>query len=303
MPAPHPDAGHTADAGAPPAGMAHVFVIAMENTDAQRVYGSPDAPYINGTLLPAGASAANFLDELPGRPSEPHYIWMEAGTNSFSDHTFVDDDPPSAANSTGSPDHLVAEIRAAGGGRDWMTYQQSMGGAGCPIAGQGTFVPRHDPFLFFRDIVGDPPSPSSPMCATHHRPLDGLNADLASGAVASYVFITPDLCHDMHGSPSCPAGSVVRLGDAWLADAMPPLLAFVNSRGGVIFIVWDEGDATSTLPFIALGPHVKRGYRSVVPFNHGSIVRTVERILGLPILSTVQDVSDLGDLFEGGVMP
>ena len=102
---------------------------------------------------------------------------------------------------------------------------------------------------------------------------------------------------------ACPAGNLVRLGDTWLSGVVPPLLAYETDRGGAIFIVWDEGDRTSTLPFIALGPHVRRGYRSVVPFNHGSIVRSVERILSLPILPTVQGVSDLGDLFEGGVMP
>ena len=301
--APQPAAPPGPDAGAAAAGLPHVFVIAMENTDATSVYGSADAPYINGVLLPAGASTANFIDELPGQPSEPHYIWMEAGTNTFADHMFVNDDPPSATNSTASPDHLVSEIRAAGGGRDWMTYQEGLDGAGCPIAGRGTFVPRHDPFLFFRDLVGEPPSASAPLCATHHRPLGQLNGDLASGGVASYVFITPDLCHDMHGSAACPAGNVVRLGDAWLSGVVPPLLAFVTERGGVVFIVWDEGDRTAALPFIALGPHVRPGYRSVVPFNHGSLVRSVERILSLPVLPTVQAVSDLGDLFEGGVMP
>src|SRR6185312_16273891 len=147
---------------------------------------------------------------LPGRPSEPHYIWMEAGTDTFADHMFVNDDPPSAANSTASTNHLVSEIRAAGGRRDWMTYQEGLSGAGCPIAGHGTFVTRHDPFLFFRDVVGDPPAGAAPVCATHHRPLEQLDADLASGAVASYVFITPDLCHDMHGSPACPAGAGLR---------------------------------------------------------------------------------------------
>jgi len=292
-----PDAATTSGAGA------HVFVIAIENEMAGAIYGSPRAPYINGVLLPTYASAGNFQDELPADPSEPHYIWMEAGTNTFADHMFVNDDPPSATNSTASPDHLVSEIRAAGGGRDWMTYQEGLDGAGCPIAGRGTFVPRHDPFLFFRDLVGEPPSASAPLCATHHRPLGQLNGDLASGGVASYVFITPDLCHDMHGSAACPAGNVVRLGDAWLSGVVPPLLAFVTERGGVVFIVWDEGDRTAALPFIALGPHVRPGYRSVVPFNHGSLVRSVERILSLPVLPTVQAVSDLGDLFQGGVMP
>ncbi|HEX7480785.1 MAG TPA: hypothetical protein VF331_23490 [Polyangiales bacterium] len=60
----------------------YVFVIAMENHDANQIYGNTtDAPYINNTLIPAYARATNFNDELPSLVSEPHYVWMEAGTN------------------------------------------------------------------------------------------------------------------------------------------------------------------------------------------------------------------------------
>jgi hypothetical protein len=44
----------------------HVFVIAMENTDANQIYGKPNvAPYINTKLMPAYAWSTNFHDELP----------------------------------------------------------------------------------------------------------------------------------------------------------------------------------------------------------------------------------------------
>lgn len=278
----------------------HVFVIAMENESADAIYGSVDAPYINKTLLPSSASASAFADELPTLPSEPHYVWMEAGTNVFSDHAFTTDDSPSAANSTASTQHLVTQIRAAGRGLDWMSYQQGMVSGECPVVGAGVYVPRHDPTLFFQDVSGAPPSGGNAYCASHHRPLSELAGDLAAGRVASYVFITPDLCHDMHGSPLCPSTADIRAGDDWLASALPPLIAYVGAHGGVIFITWDEG---SPLPFIAVGPHVKAGYRSNVPFHHGSMLKTVEEILQLPILPTVQNVSDLSDLFAAGAMP
>src|SRR5437667_4727070 len=86
----------------------HVFVITMENTDADQIYGKPKrAPFINKSIIPKFARATNFNDPLPDQDSEPHYIWMEAGTNVFSDHTFNSDDPPSAENSTASKNHLV----------------------------------------------------------------------------------------------------------------------------------------------------------------------------------------------------
>ena len=59
-----------------------VFVIVMENESSSAIYGSAAAPYINTTIKPESAYATMFTDELPSAvPSEPHYVWMEAGTN------------------------------------------------------------------------------------------------------------------------------------------------------------------------------------------------------------------------------
>src|SRR5258708_35269784 len=58
--------------------ISHVFVIMEENHDWQKIYKSPDAPYINNTLLTQGTFAKNYhnvpenLTQL--HPSEPNYI-------------------------------------------------------------------------------------------------------------------------------------------------------------------------------------------------------------------------------------
>jgi phosphatidylinositol-3-phosphatase len=293
------DASRAIDAGVSQG--RHVFVIAMENQSAGSVYGSSHAPYLNGVLLPAYAHATNFVDELSGLPSEPHYIQMEAGTNAFADVTFQTDDAPSATNSTASPDHLASQLRAAGGDLDWMAYVEGvdLSAEPCPIAGAGTYVPRHDPFLFFQDVSGAPPAKTTPLCTAHHKPLAALADDLAAGTLASYVFITPNLCHDMHGSSSCPSADNVQMGDTWLSTAMPPLIDYVNAVGGVIFIIWDE---ENHVPFFAIGPDVKAGYGSPVALTHRSLLKTVEEIFGLPILPTVQDANDFGDLFVSGTV-
>ena len=278
----------------------HVFVVAMENQDADRIYGNADdAPYTNGTLLPRYAHAAAFADVLPGLPSEPHYVWMEAGTNTFADHTFTTDDRPGAHNSTSSGDHLVAQIAAAGGGLDWRAYQEGISQAtgACPLEGAGFYRPRHNPFVFFKDVAGDPPSKDDAGCAAHHRDLPALASDLASGDVASYSFISPNLCNDMHGATGCPHSNMRRAGDDWLAANLPPLIDFVNANGGVIFITWEEGEHTETVPFLAVGPSVKQGYTGAVPYTHSSLLKTVEELLGLPILPTVAGANDLSDLF------
>jgi phospholipase C len=285
--------------------LAHVFVVAMENENVSQVYGDDaDAPYINLTLIPAYARATEFVDQFSASvPSEPHYVWLEAGTNAFADHTFTTDKSPSASNSTASTAHLATQIADAG--LSWTAYEEGIGAAtgGCPISGSGFYAPKHDPFVFFQDVAGNPPAESTTACAAHMKPLTALSTDLAAGALARYVFITPDLCHDMHGASGCPASNVIKAGDDWLRQNVPPLLAFANAHAGVVFIVWDEGDASGHLPFLALGPAVKSAYAGARTYTHSSVLKTVEEILGLPILPTVTTAEDLSDLLQPGALP
>jgi hypothetical protein len=285
----------------------YVFVIAMENSDARAIYGNVlEAPYINGALIPRYARSLNFLDELPlDIPSEAHYIWLESGTSTFADHTFTDDDDPSATNSTADTTHLTTQIRDAANGVTWRTYQEGLDtltGA-CPIHTSGLYAPKHNPFVFFRDVTGSPPAADNGYCAAHHRPYAAFEKDLSSGDVASYTFITPNLCHDMHGAESCFESSLIRYGDDWLRAELPRIIAFANANGGVIFLEWDEGAASAKIPFIAIGPGVKEGYGGAFRYDHGSILKTIEAVFGLPTIERVANVNDLSDLFRKGQYP
>ena len=291
--------------GATSGGIKHVFVITMENEAAAAIYGSASAPYIN-SLLGTSARANTFGDPLPDAiPSEPHYVWMEAGTNQFGDATFTTDADPSAQNSTASTAHLATQMDAASPPVSWLSYQEGLNAAtgACPVHSSGLYAAKHDPYVFFQDVAGNPPSTSSALCVAHHRAYTAaaLAQDLQAGTVAQYNFITPNLCHDMHGAPGCQGSDNIRSGDDWLAAALPPLIAYANANDGVIFIVWDEPVGGSTLiPFVAIGPQVKPDYGSSVRFTHGSLTKTVEEIFGLPILPTVASANDLSDLFLPG---
>src|SRR5205085_1777642 len=138
--------------------------IPMENESASAIYGdTTNAPYINTTLVPMAAKAMMFMDELPSSvPSEPHYIWMEAGTNAFSDVTFTTDYGASATNSTSSTAHLVTQLHAAN--LDWTSYQEGITSGTCPFSSISatSYAAKHDPFVFFQDVSGNPPSSSNP---------------------------------------------------------------------------------------------------------------------------------------------
>lgn len=276
-----------------------VFVIPMENESASAIYGDvKNAPYLNGTLMPMAAYATSFTDSLPkSLPSEPHYVWLEAGTNKFSDKTFTNDDNASASNSTASTAHLSTQLEEAGLG--WMSYQEGMTEGTCPITSISStkYAAKHDPFVFFQDVAGSPPSAASGTCISHHKPYSSFASDLANGQLPAYVFITPNLCNDMHGASGCPSGSNVKTGDSWLASQMPAIIDYAYTHDSVIYIVWDEGSDNQTIPFLALGPHVKAG-ASTTNYTHSSILKSVEQQLGVDPLPTVDNATTFEDLFK-----
>jgi phosphatidylinositol-3-phosphatase len=291
--------------GTPTTGI--VFVIPMENESSSAIYGNTNATYINMTLKPESAWASMFMDELPAiDPSEPHYVWMEAGTNAFTDHTFTSDADASGSNSTKDTAHLVTQLDAAHIG--WTSYQEGMTAGTCPIASIGSafYAAKHDPFVFYQDVAGSPPSGSNSLCAAHHKPYSDFVADLMAGALPPFVFITPDLCHDMHGDANCPTGTNATMniaaGDMWLSTELPRILDYATAHDGVVYIIWDEGSTNQTIPFLALGPHVKAG-SAATPFTHSSQLRSIEEQLGVPVLPRVQTAADFSSMFQAGYFP
>src|SRR5260221_11572457 len=80
----------TARAQTPDPAHQTVLVILMENHEWSLIKGSPSAPYINDVLLPMGAHAEQYYNPPKLHPSEPNYIWLEAGDNF---NILNDDDP------------------------------------------------------------------------------------------------------------------------------------------------------------------------------------------------------------------
>ena len=272
-------------------GIKTVFVVVMENHDWVTIKGSDYCPYINKTLLPMASYAENYTTPPGLHPSEPNYIWMEAGTN-FG----IFDDKGVGANHLKATNHLVSLLLRAG--ISWKSYQENISGTDCPAHDNFPYTSRHNPFVFFDDVVAD-----DNYCITHIRPFYELSADLKANTVARYNFITPNLTNIMHdlvpGSPSS------RLqGDNWLAKEIPTILASAAyQEGGVIFIVWDEGsDETNDGPIglIVLSPLAKgNGYSNQIHYTHSSLLRTLEEIFQVrPFLRDAANAKDLSDLFR-----
>jgi phospholipase C len=263
----------------------------MENHNWADVKNSASAPYINGTLLAAGAHAEQYYNPPGIHPSEPNYLWLEAGTN----FGILDDNAPSTNHQSTSA-HLVTLLANAGIG--WTSYQEGILGTTCPLTSSGLYAPKHNPMVFFDDVTNTN-NAQSPTCIAHVRPYTQLATDLQNGTVQAYNFITPNLCNDMHDSCS-PLFDPVKQGDTWLATAIPAIQSSVAyQNNGVILVTWDEGEGgDGPIGMIVLSPFAKTGYTNSVHYTHGSTLRSVEEIFGVtPLLGDAKNETDLADLF------
>jgi len=273
-----------------------VFMIVLENHDWKSIQGNGAAPYINTTLLPQASYALNYRG-VPGlHPSEPNYLWLEAGDNFgiTSDH-----DPEDHHQAT--TDHLVSQLTRAG--LDWRSYQEDIDGKSCPLEYVplvSAYVPRHNPMVYFDDVTGGNDARSA-TCIQHVRPFGELASDLRAHHAAAYNFITPNLCHDMHGQiAKCLFSNLVHEGDRWLSQTIPMIQASQAYKdGGAIFITFDENEGgDAPIGMIVLSPLAKgHGYTSTIEYTHSSTLRTFEEIFGVPPLRAAATSNDLRDLF------
>jgi phosphatidylinositol-3-phosphatase len=270
-----------------------VFLIMMENHNWSDIKGNPSAPYINHTLLPMASYAQQYYNPPNNHPSEPNYLWLEAGTN----FGITDDGPPSL-NHQSTTQHLVTLLTKAH--ISWKAYEEGISGQVCPLIDTGEYATKHNPMIYFNDVTNTN-NLNSAYCIAHERPFTELSSDLTHNTVSRYNFITPNLCDDMHDS-CLPSFDAVKQGDTWLSQQIPPIMnSAAYKDGGAIFITWDEA-ATGDGPIgmIVLSPTARgNGYSNTIHYTHSSTLRTIEEIFGVtPLLGDAAKATDLRDLFQ-----
>lgn len=338
----------------------HIFYIMMENHGTDEIIGNTaDAPFIN-SLAARGGVAMSYFGVT--HPSSPNYlaaisgyfqgIWddCKAGPDiTCPPEEFVPDSgdatdtllltPAQVASASATPHwftgpNIVDRLESAG--LTWKGYFQSMPEVGStveywpydPVTGtpRKLYAQKHNPFEYFSDVRDNPARMQKLV------PFDQLQADLDANTVPSFVWISPDQCHDMHGVsaanaaalgiPAC-AGTdsqVIALGDAFVAQTVT---AIEHSKAwqqdSAIVLVWDEddyagydgccGSPTTTggavlggarAPAIVLTSKATTHHVSFTPHNHYSMLATIERLWNLDCLGETcnMDADDrMTDLF------
>jgi phosphatidylinositol-3-phosphatase len=229
---------------------------------------------------------------------------------------------------------LPGQLTAAG--LSWKGYLEDMG-TPCRHPALNTpddtqqaevgdqYAARHNPFVYFASITG------SPDCAARDVDLSALRTDLSSvSSTPNLAYITPSLCDDGHDAPCVdgrPGGLIS--ADAWLATWVPRILASpAFRRDGVLIITFDESDGPGSdsdaccgegpapntpLPGITglgggrvgalvISPFVRPGTWSTTPYNHYSLLASIEELFGLPKLGYAGSVNRFGlDVYNAGV--
>ena len=97
----------------------HVFLIMMENHNWSDIKNNASASYINNTLLPTASYAEQYYNPPGNHPSEPNYLWLEAGTNFGISNDF---DP--VFNHQSTTQHFVTLLSNAG--FSWKSYRKTL---------------------------------------------------------------------------------------------------------------------------------------------------------------------------------
>ena len=303
-------------AAAPPP-IRHVFIIVLENKGFDTTFGpSSPAVYLSRALTAQGQLLRQYYGI--GHKSLPNYIAMVSGQapnlETQSDcFVYTNVSPGTQTTFFGqtlgqgcvypAATKTIAD-QFAERGLKWKAYVQDIV-TPCrrPILNSpdatvnarlgDQYAARHNPFVYYNDIA-------------HDVDLGQLTSDLANAATTpNYAFIVPNLCDDGHDAPCIdgrPGGLLS--ADLFLREWVPRILASPAwAENSLLIITFDEadgGDASACcneMPglnvvtagggrtgALLISRFIQPGTVNDTPYNHYSLLRSIEDIFALPHL-------------------
>jgi hypothetical protein len=295
----------------------HVWAIVLSGGSFAQ---ASSAPYLTKQLVPKGtllahyelvgpSPAANDIALLSGQAPNP-----ETEKNCPTYTALAPATLDSKGLSTGSgcvypaTVHTLAD-QAAEAALTWRAYVQDMApsssgaqttGSTCrhPSLGAaepaGALSPGNDyllarnPFVFFDSLL------ESQACVKDDVDLSQLTSDLATPAdTPSLSWIVPSGCQD-GTQANCGSGVTTGLGgaNAFLEKVVPEITATsAYKQHGLILITFDsaESSASSQVGALVLSPFARAGKRNDEAFNTYSLLKSLERLFGVPLLGHAAD--------------
>jgi acid phosphatase len=267
----------------------HVVVVLEENESYPAVIGSPSMPYLN-SLAQQNALATQYYANV--HPSIGNYFMLTAGqlvTNNDS------------LNTTVNVDNIMRHLLTAG--KTWKSYAESLPAVGYIGGDRYPYVRHHNPLSYFSDVA------NSNVQRLNLVPFTQFGADLNNNQLPNYSFVVPNQNHNAHDCPTAPTGCTndVKLAtaDSWLKNNIGPLF---NNPGfkqdGILILVFDEGFNTDTahggghVVALAVGPGVRKGFKSTAFYQHQNVLRTTMDALGVHTYpGNGGSAADMSDMF------
>jgi hypothetical protein len=254
-------------AGRPRPLTSRIVVLVMENAESSSVLGSRSAPYINSLVSRYGLASRSYAIT---HPSLPNYLALTSGSTQGAESDCTECHFAAAS--------LVDQLERAG--ISWKAYLEGVPRACFRGAGADGYAKKHNPFIYYDDIA------RSQLVG-----FDALAADLRRGRLATFDWITPNLCDDGHDCS-------LRTADRFLAGTLPVLIRELGPHGFLV-LTWDEGTSDrgccggaaggGQVLTLVLGPEVRRGAHDSSPVDHYGVLGTIEQALGLSPLGRAAD--------------
>jgi phosphatidylinositol-3-phosphatase len=261
-PTPSPIAARPTPGPSPATNPSTIFLIVMENRSYSQAL---ESKYIQ--QLAAQFGVATDYHGV-SHPSLPNYLALTSGTTwGIADDGFH----PLPAGGLGT--------QLTNAGIDWRAYMEGMTN-GC-FHSPYPYALKHDPFAYYGSA-----------CPPQVVPFSQFATDM-SGNVPRFAWITPDLCHDGHDCSSAVA-------DAWLSQTVPTILGSnAWQENGILVITWDEGeDSANSVLTLVIRPN-QLVHSSARPYDHYSLLATIEDQLGVARLGMAAQATPMTDLLAG----
>jgi hypothetical protein len=314
----------------------HVWVVALsQGSFAQALEKPASYPYLDTELVPEGALLTNYklvgrselANEIALLSGQAPNAATEANCSTYTAvpaETFSSKTGLAAGPGCVYPppvQTLAGEVSTAG--LKWRAYAQGMSpsasasAATCvhpalgevvstaaPVSG-ADYVLARNPFVYFDSLL----EPGA--CASDVVDFSQFATDLkAPSGVPNLSWIIPGACEDGASDPCLPSGaaSAVAPADSFVKGVVEQITALPEYHShGLIVITFDTasaapatggagGPAESVVGALLISPFVHHGARVASTLNDFSLLKSIERLFGVPALGHAADpgLAELG---------